>query len=84
MKAFLEEYGLVIVVIIVIAVLIALAVFFSSDGKKKIMGTYDNFTTGAQGIVEKSLEGAGAMADDFQKAPEGTGGSGTQTPTPTP
>ena len=69
MKAFLEEYGLVIVVIIVIAVLIALAVFFSSDGKKKIMGTYDNFTTGAQGIVEESLKDAKEMADDFQTPP---------------
>lgn len=76
MKAFLEEYGLVIVVIIVIAVLIALAVFFSSDGKEKIMGTYNNFTTGAQGIVDKSLEGAEKMADDFQNKPA--------TPSPTP
>lgn len=55
MKAFLEEYGLVIVVIIVVAVLIALAVFFSNDGRDKITSTYDSFTSGAQGIVEKSL-----------------------------
>ena len=57
MKAFLEEYGLVIVVIIVVAVLIALAVFFSQDGKDKITTTYNSFTTGAQNIVDKSLSG---------------------------
>lgn len=64
MKAFLEEYGLVIVVIIVIAVLIALAVIFSQDGKTKIEATYDAFTEGAQKIVEDSMTDVGAMTVD--------------------
>ncbi len=58
MKAFLEEYGLVIVVIIVVAVLIALAVYFSSKGKKDITNTYDQFTNGANAIVNQSLQDA--------------------------
>ena len=33
MKAFLEEYGLVIVAIIVVSVLIGIAVFFGSQAK---------------------------------------------------
>lgn len=58
MKAFLEEYGLVIVVIIVVAVLIALAVYFSSKGKEDITNTYDQFTQGANAIVNDSLKNA--------------------------
>ena len=58
MKAFLEEYGLVIVVIIVVAVLIALAVYFSSKGKTDITNTYDQFTQGANTIVNESLKNA--------------------------
>ena len=55
MKAFLEEYGLVIVVIIVVAVLIGLAVYFSQSGKEKITNTYTNFTNGADEIVTESM-----------------------------
>ena len=55
MKAFLEEYGLVIVVIIVVAVLIGLAVYFSQSGKTKITNTYENFTSGADSIVNQSM-----------------------------
>ena len=58
MKAFLEEYGLVIVVIIVVAVLIALAVYFSTKGKADITNTYDQFTQGAQTIVNDSITNA--------------------------
>ena len=67
MKAFLEEYGLVIVVIIVVAVLIALAVYFSSKGKKDITNTYDQFTDGAQSIVNQSMAGAQAEIDNEMK-----------------
>lgn len=61
MKAFLEEYGLVIVVIIVVAVLIGLAVYFSQTGKTKITNTYENFTTGADSIVNQSMEAVGTL-----------------------
>ena len=64
MKAFLEEYGLVIVVIIVVAVLIALAVYFSSKGKKDITNTYDQFTSGAQTIVNQSMAGAASEVNN--------------------
>lgn len=59
MKAFLEEYGLVIVVIIVVAVLIGLAVYFSQSGKEKITKTYTTFTDGADSIVTQSMEDVG-------------------------
>ena len=59
MKAFLEEYGLVIVVIIVVAVLIGLAVYFSQSGKTKITNTYKTFTDGADSIVTKSMDEVG-------------------------
>lgn len=75
MKAFLEEYGLVIVVIIVIAVLIALAVYFSKDGKSKIEETYDTFTEGAQSVVEESMKEVGEL-----KVNGGNAGGGGGTP----
>lgn len=59
MKAFLEEYGLVIVVIIVVAVLIGLAVYFSQSGKEKITKTYNSFTDGADSIVKQSMDDVG-------------------------
>lgn len=59
MKAFLEEYGLVIVVIIVVAVLISLAVYFSGSGRDKITETYDSFTAGAQSLVDKAMSETG-------------------------
>ncbi len=72
MKAFLEEYGLVIVVIIVVAVLIALAVYFSTRGKQQITSTYDTFSDGAMTIVNKSMEDAGKAAEEA--AQQGGGG----------
>lgn len=71
MKAFLEEYGLVIVVIIVVAVLIALAVYFSTRGRAQITNTYDTFSNGAMTIVNKSMEDASKAAQD---AAQQTGG----------
>ncbi|MBR4314440.1 MAG: hypothetical protein IKP66_05970 [Lachnospiraceae bacterium] len=67
MKAFLEEYGLVIVVIIVVAVLIALAVYFSTKGKADITNTYDQFTSGAQSIVNQSLQNAATEIENQGK-----------------
>lgn len=68
MKAFLEEYGLVIVVIIVLAVLIALAVYVSNNGKQSVTNTYDTFTEKADGIV-----------DDMMKEPVTRPGNGSST-----
>ena len=56
MKAFLEEYGLVIVVIIVLAVLIALEIYVSNNGKQSVTKTYDDFTNKADGIVTNMME----------------------------
>lgn len=63
MKAFLEEYGLVIVVIIVIAVLISLAMTFSRDGRERITSTYTNFADGADAIVKESYEDVTGWGD---------------------
>ena len=79
MKAFLEEYGLVIVVIIVVAVLIALAVYFSSKGKTDITNTYDQFTQGANAIVEESLKNAQKINGE-----NASGGEAGGTPSGTP
>lgn len=56
MKAFLEEYGLVIVVVIVLAVLIALAIYVSEDGKQSVKDTYNTFTEKADGIVDDMMK----------------------------
>lgn len=77
MKAFLEEYGLVIVVIIVVAVLIALAVYFSSKGKEDITNTYDQFTQGANTIVNDSLKNAQDINN--KNAIDGGTGGGSST-----
>lgn len=79
MKAFLEEYGLVIVVIIVVAVLIALAVYFSSKGKDDITNTYDQFTKGANAIVNDSLKNAQDINNKIGTG-GGTGGGASVTP----
>lgn len=80
MKAFLEEYGLVIVVIIVVAVLIALAVYFSSKGKEDITNTYDQFTQGANAIVNDSLKNAQKINGENANG-GGTGGTKTESKT---
>ena len=67
MKAFLEEYGLVIVVIIVVAVLIGLAVYFSKSGQEKITKTYTTFTDGADSIVNQSMKDVGTYTGTTQQ-----------------
>lgn len=67
MKAFLEEYGLVIVVIIVVAVLIGLAVYFSQSGREKITKTYNSFTDGADSIVKQSMDDVGKIPPATEK-----------------
>lgn len=53
MKAFLEEYGLVIVIVIVIAALIVLAQAVSKKGAKSINTTTDSmFTAGEKAAAD--------------------------------
>lgn len=68
MKAFLEEYGLIVVVCIVIAVLIALAVWVSYKGKASTGRTVLNFTNKAEQTVQKGL-GDPAYTDEENAKP---------------
>lgn len=67
MKAWLEEYGLIIVGIIVVAALVALAVYTSSTGQKKAAGAFNGFTNKADGILNEN---------DIDTSDESMGGSG--------
>lgn len=58
MKAFFEEYGLIIVVIIVIAVLISIAIIQSRKGGNQINKTFDDFSTHAEDIVNEQFSAA--------------------------
>ena len=51
MKTFLEEYGLVIIVIIVLAILIGLAVTLSGKAQTNIEAQFDGFTDRATEVV---------------------------------
>jgi FtsZ-interacting cell division protein ZipA len=55
MKAFLEEYGLVVVVIIVLVALLIVATYVSKNGESQLKGTYDAFSSKAN----SAMEGAG-------------------------
>ena len=68
MKAFLEEYGLVIVIVIVVAMLIGVASYVSREGKGKMEGTFDGLTK----IGDQALKDGGVDA--------GSGGSGNTNP----
>lgn len=57
MKAFLEEYGLVIVGVIVVAVLIGVASYNAANGKKSMNDTFDTFMQiGADSVEQASNE----------------------------
>lgn len=66
MKAFLEEYGLVIVIVIVVAMLIGVAWVVSTKGREKMENTFDSFT----GIGDQAIKDATDAA--------GTNGSGNK------
>lgn len=65
MKAFLEEYGLVIVIVIVVAALIALASYLSSTGKDKMKNTFNTMT----GIGDSALNQAEDAANGIGSQP---------------
>lgn len=56
MKAFLEEYGLVIVIVIVIAALIVLAQAVSKKGATSINTTTDSMFTAGQTAAENAKD----------------------------
>lgn len=61
MKAFLEEYGLVIVIVIVVAMLIGVAVYVSKAGKGKMENTFDRFTQiGDDALKDAGISGSGS------------------------
>lgn len=74
MKAFLEEYGLVIVIVIVVAMLILVAALTSSNGKGRLIQTFNAFTNRGQVAVERGLtleDGSLGESDtNFTKAPK--------------
>lgn len=59
MKAFLEEYGLVIVIVIVVAMLIGVAWVVSTKGKEKMEDTFDAFTGIGDQAVQDAVDAAG-------------------------
>lgn len=60
MKAFLEEYGLVIVIVIVVAMLIGVAWLVSTEGKKKMEETFNSFTDIGDQAIKDATDAAGA------------------------
>lgn len=60
MKAFLEEYGLVIVIVIVVAMLIGVAWLVSTEGKKKMKETFNSFTDIGDQAIKDAIDAAGA------------------------
>lgn len=59
MKAFLEEYGLVIVIVIVVAMLIGVAWLVSTNGKAKMQDTFEKFTGIGDKAVQDAVDAAG-------------------------
>lgn len=75
MKAFLEEYGLIVVVCIVIAVLIALAVWATKKGSDSSTSMINGFNDHAVSTMESNGVKAGASEDPKSAIPapaEGT------------
>lgn len=70
MKAFLEEYGLIVVVCIVIAVLIALAVWGSKKGSDGATSAINGFTK----KVSESMTANGVTMGDSENLTGGNGG----------
>ncbi len=63
MKAFLEEYGMVIVGVIVVAALVILATAVSRSSKKSMASTFNTFIGIGEGQVEGAASGVDMKAD---------------------
>lgn len=75
MKAFLEEYGLIVVVCIAFAVLVALVVWATKKGSDSSTSTINGFTNKATNVMQNNGVTPGQS--------ENITGGGTQT-TPAP
>lgn len=76
MKAFLEEYGLIVVVCIAFAVLVALVVWATKKGSDSSTATINGFTNKATNVMENNGVTLGSS--------EVVSGSETPTPSPSP
>ena len=63
MKAFLEEYGILIAVIVGIAALIFIASQLSKSGQEDIVETYNNFTAVGSNVIKNASEQVGTGLD---------------------
>lgn len=77
MKAFLEEYGLIVVVCIAFAVLVALVVWATNKGSASSTATINGFTNKANTVMENN----GVTPGQSENV---TGGGTSATPTPEP
>lgn len=68
MKAFLEEYGLIIVAIIIVAALIALAIYFKTTASNKAKDNFDTFTGTAD--LSVAVSNADTDGDGYVSASE--------------
>lgn len=78
MKAWLEEYGLIIVGIIVVAALVALAVYTSTKGQKNAAGAFNGFTNKSNTILDKNgvdTTGNTSLPSDWEANGGNTGGA---------
>ena len=76
MKAFLEEYGLIVVVCIAFAVLVALVVWATRKGADSSTATINGFTDKVTNVMQDNGVTPGESEDIT--------GSGGATPTPAP
>ena len=63
MKAFLEEYGLVIVIVLVVTMLIGVASYVSKNGKESLKKNYNTFDEIANDAVDQAKSEADSEAD---------------------
>ena len=66
MKAFLEEYGLVIVAIIVVSVLIGIAVYFGSQAKTSTTEQFNQMSSGTKTITSTAISSATSTMNKTQ------------------
>lgn len=63
MKAFLEEYGLIVVVCIAFAVLVALVVWATQKGSDSSTSTINGFTNKATNVMQENGVTPGEVVD---------------------
>lgn len=78
MKAFLEEYGMVIVGVIVVAALVIISTAASKSGKRSMASTFNTFIGIGEGQVQGAANGVSSaggtvITGDNQIKPEELG-----------